>query len=197
MTAASQGKDISISNLAAFLDATANFAPIYVGGTFAYVSGDDPNTTDKQEGGTLTGGWDWNPCLLLFSTYDVTNWVGPVYGYNAIAPTAPGKPGTSMVDGPMTNAWFFQGRVGVKPIPELDIMLSVSYATADQKPAGFTGGTYGTEVDLTGTYKITNNLSYMLGFGYLFTGDYFKGKDTGSTTVDNDYILMNKLTLTF
>jgi hypothetical protein len=190
------GKDVSISNLAAFLDATANFAPIYVGGTLAYVSGDDPNTTDKQEGGTLTGGWDWNPCLLLFSTYDVTKWVGPVYGYNATAPTGPGKPGTSMIDGPMTNAWFFQGRVGVKPIPELDTMLSVSYAKADQKPVGFTGGTYGTEVDLTGTYKITNNLSYMLGFGYLFTGDYFNGKN-GNNKVDDDYILMNKLTLSF
>jgi hypothetical protein len=190
------GKDVSISNLAAFLDATANFTPIYVGGTLAYVSGDDPNTTDKQEGGTLTGGWDWNPCLLLFSTYDVTKWVGPVYGYNATAPTGPGKPGTSMVDGPMTNAWFFQGRVGVKPIPELDTMLSVSYAKADQKPVGFTGGTYGTEVDLTGTYKITNNLSYMLGFGYLFTGDYFNGKN-GNNKVDDDYILMNKLTLSF
>ena len=80
-----------------------------------------------------------------------------------------------MVDGPMSNAWFFQGRVGVKPIADLDIMLSISYAKVDKKPAGFTGGTYGTEVDLTGTYKITNNLSYMLGFGYLFTGDYFKG----------------------
>jgi hypothetical protein len=190
------GRDVSISNLSAFLDATATFAPIYVGGTLAYVSGDDPNTTDKQEGGTLTGGWDWNPCLLLFSTYDVTKWVGPVYGYNATAPTAPGKPGTSMVDGPMTNAWFFQGRVGVKPTTQLDAMLSVSYAKADQKPTGFTGGTYGTEVDLTGTYKITNNLSYMLGFGYLFTGDYFNGKD-GNNKVDDDYILMNKLTLSF
>jgi hypothetical protein len=76
-------------------------------------------------------------------------------------------------------------------------MLSVSYATADKKPAGFTNSTYGTEVDLTGTYKITNNLSYMLGVGYLFTGDYFKGKDTGSNKVVDDYILMNKLTLTF
>ena len=36
-------------------------------------------------------------------------------------------------------------------------------------------GNYGWEIDLTGTYKITNNLSYMLGAGYLFTGDIFKG----------------------
>ncbi len=188
--------DVSISNLTAFLDATANFAPFYVGGTVAYVSGDDPSTADKQEGGTLTGGLDWNPCLLLFSYYDLTNWVGPVYGYNPTAPTAPGKAGTSMVDGPMSNAWFFQGRVGVKPMPELDIMLSLSYAKVDREPTGFTGGSYGTEVDLTGTYKITNNLSYMLGVGYLFTGDYFKGTN-GNNNIDNDYLLINKLTLTF
>ena len=96
----------------------------------------------------------------------------------------------------MNNAWFFQGRVGVKPTTQLDAMLSVSYAKADQKPAGFTGGTYGTEVDLTGTYKITNNLRYMVGFGYLFTGDYFKGYDPNASIRDN-YILINKLTLTF
>jgi hypothetical protein len=75
-------------------------------------------------------------------------------------------------------------------------MLSLSYAQADKKPAGFTGGAYGTEVDLTGTYKITNNLSYLLGVGYLFTGDYFKGTN-GSNKIDDDYMLINKLTLTF
>jgi hypothetical protein len=177
--------EVTIDNLSGWIDATANFAPVYVGATFAYVSGDDPGTKDKQEGGTLNGGQDWNPCLILFNYYDVANWVGTVYGYDS-----------SKVTGPMSNAWFFQGRVGVKPIPELDAMLSVSYAKADQKPSGFTGGTYGTEVDLTGTYKITNNLSYMLGVGYLFTGDYFKGKN-GENKIDDDYMLINKLTLTF
>jgi len=39
----------------------------------------------------------------------------------------------SVVNGEMANAWFFQGRVGVKPTPQLDAMLSVSYATADKK----------------------------------------------------------------
>jgi hypothetical protein len=179
--------EVTIDNLSGWIDATANFAPIYVGGTFAYVSGDDPGTKDKQEGGTLNGGQDWNPCLILFNYYDVANWVGTVSGYDS-----------SKVTGPMSNAWFFQGRIGAKPTPQWDAMLSVSYATADKKPAGYTGGTYGTEVDLTGTYKITNNLSYMLGVGYLFTGDYFKGKDTGSSNkVNDDYLLMNKLTLTF
>jgi hypothetical protein len=178
--------DVKLENISGWIDATATFAPVYVGATIAYVSGDDPGTTDRQEGGTLKGGNDWNPCLIMFNYYDVANWVGAVQGYNS-----------SIVTGPMTNAWFGQGRVGVTPTPQLDAMLSVSYAMADKKPSGFANGTYGTEVDFTGTYKITNNLSYMLGIGYLFTGDYFKGHDSPETKVNDDYIVMNKLTLTF
>jgi hypothetical protein len=184
--------DVKLDNLSAFVDATATFAPVYVGGTFAYVSGDDPSTSDKREGGTLKGGYDWNPCLIMFNYYDTYNWSGAINGYDG-----------SVVNGGMNNAWFFQGRVGVKPTPQWDAMLSVSYATADKKPdpykSGYTyaNGTYGTEIDITGTYKITNNLSYMLGAGYLFTGDYFKGYDSSSYELVDDFILINKLTLTF
>jgi hypothetical protein len=177
--------DVTMENWSGWVDATANFAPFYVGGTFAYVSGDDPNTKDRQEGGSLDGGRDWNPCLILFNYYDRTNWVGALAG-NA----------TSTNSGPLTNAWFYQGRVGVKPFADLDIVASVSYASADKKPAGFVGGSYGWEMDVTGNYKITNNLSYMLGIGYLFTGDYFKGTD-GNSHVGDDYMLINKLVLNF
>jgi hypothetical protein len=81
-------------------------------------------------------------------------------------------------------------------MPQLDTMMSVSYAQADKKPLGYTGDAYGWEVDVTGTYKITNNLSYMLGIGYLFTGDYYKGSTAGAELTD-DYMLINKLTLSF
>jgi hypothetical protein len=187
--------NMSISAWSVFLDATANIGPVYVGGSFAWLSGDDPGTTDKIEGGRVnTAGLDWNPCLILFNNDVVNYWVGGIQGHSA-----------SQVGGEMSNAYFFQGRVGVKPIPQLDAMISVSYAAADKKPDpkeyGITygGSNYGVEVDVTGTYKITNNLSYMLGFGYLFTGDYFKGYDYAGAnykTVD-DYMVINKLTLTF
>jgi hypothetical protein len=36
----------------------------------------------------------------------------------------------------------------------------------------------------------------MLGFGYLMTGDYFKGT-SDANQVTNDYLVINKLTLTF
>ena len=132
--------------LAGWIDATANLDMFYVGGTVAYVSGDDPGTKDKYEGfaAIVNGGIDWNPCLIMFNN-DITYWVGNVAGNTG-----------SSISGPMANAWFGQLRGGAKPTPQWDAMLSVSYAQADKKPspiAGVTygGGTYGTEIDLTGT----------------------------------------------
>ena len=192
-----EGPSVSLGALSVFVDATANFGMFYGGLTGAYLSGDDPGTHDKVEGGINNGGLDWNPCLIMFNTETLGYWVGPITGHT-----------NSVVDNLMTNAWFGQLRAGVKPTPQWDIMLALSYAMADKKPNNpenplgsrtYGNGTYGTEVDLTGTYKITNNLSYMLGVGYLFTGDYFKGFDRageGYKIVD-DYMLINKLTLSF
>lgn len=175
--------DVTEESLSGWVDATATFNIVYFGATFAYVSGDNPDTKDKIEGGALNGGTDWNPCLILWN-YDRGYWAGALNGQ-----------GTSTIGTAMANAFFYQARAGVRPTDKLDIMASVSYAYADKKPTGYASDKYGWEVDLTATYKITNNLSYMLGAGYLFTGDYFKGATTGD--INNDYMLINKLTLTF
>ena len=176
--------DITLDNLSAYVDALADFGMLYAGGTVAYVSGDDPGTADKREGGTLTGGRDWQPCLIMWN-YERTNWAGNLTGYNNAAQ-----------DTRMANGYLFQIRGGVKPVAALNIMASVSYAQVDKKPANFLNGDYGYEVDLTATYKITNNLSYMLGAGYLFTGDYYKGQ-SDANHLSNDFLVLNKLTLTF
>jgi hypothetical protein len=176
--------DVSISSLAVYVNAVADFGMFYGGGTFAYISGDDPSTSDKAEGGFLNGGADWNPCLIMFNQ-DITYWAGAIPGYSGTANSSA-----------MSNAWFGQGKVGVRPIAPLDINASLSYAQADKKPLGVINDLYGWEVDVTGTYKLTNNLSYMLGVGYLFTGDYYKGASNANRVNDN-YMLINKLTLTF
>ena len=181
--------DVQMENWSGWIDATADFGMVYFGGTFAYVSGDDPGTLNKQEGGTLNGGIDWTPTLIMFNQ-DRNYWVGAITGYISSGTTATSNAGT------MTNAWFGQGRVGVKPIPALDIMASISYATADKRPTGVLNSTYGWEVDVTGTYKITNNLSYMLGVGYWSVGDYYRGSSNANQLTD-DFMLINKLTLTF
>jgi hypothetical protein len=164
-----------------YFDALADFGMFYAGGTIAYVSGD--NTADDEITGNLNAGRDWMPTLIMFN-YDLTNWVGAIPGY-----------GTASMSGPMTNAIFGQLRGGVRPIAALDIMGSISYAQAAKRPAGYAEKDYGVELDLTATYKITNNLSYMLGVGYLFTGDYYKAG--GTTDVEDNFIVLNKLTLTF
>ncbi|MDP2852814.1 MAG: hypothetical protein Q8O28_01060 [Smithellaceae bacterium] len=177
--------DKKLENISGWVDATADFGMFYAGGSIAYVSGDDPGTTDKTEGGLINGGRDWSPCLIMWN-YERTNWAGSLIGHDALANQ----------DTAMANGWFFQIRGGVKPIAALDIRASVSYANADKKPANFWYNAYGYEVDLTATYKITNNLSYMLGAGYLFTGDYYKGT-ADPNKLSNDFLVINKLTLTF
>ncbi|MRR16995.1 MAG: hypothetical protein EG826_11125 [Deltaproteobacteria bacterium] len=179
--------DVKLQNYTGYVDATADFGMFYAGGSVAFVSGDDPATTDKNEGGIINGGRDWKPCLIMWN-YDRTNWAGALTGWN----------GTNQ-DTAMANGWFAQGRVGVRPVAALDIMASVSWAHADKTPsATWQSRDYGYEVDLTATYKITNNLSYMLGGGYLFAGDWYKGINAGGTNqIQNDFMVINKLTLTF
>ena len=177
--------DVDLSQLNAYIDALVDFGMFYVGGTAAYVSGDDPATTTKAEGGTLDGGADWNPCLIMFN-WDRFFWAGTIPGHGDAANTG----------GALVNAWFGQVRGGVRPIAALNIGASVAYATADKKPTGVLNSDYGYEVDLTATYKITNNLSYMLGAGYLITGDYYKGT-SNANNITNDFLVINKLTLTF
>ena len=179
--------DIDISSWYAYVDALADFGMFYVGLTGAFVSGDD-NPTDDKNKGTLDAGRDWNPLLILFN-YDRTYWGGNLAGWN----------GTD-ANNAMTNALFGMVRAGVRPIADLDIMMAVAYAEADKKATRAGAATlndeYGWEIDVTATYKITNNLSYMLGVGYLFTGDYYEGSAAGQDTQDN-FIVLNKLTLTF
>ena len=178
--------DVDIYALAGWLDVVGDFGMFYIGGTFAYVSGDDFSTTDKQEGGTLAGGNDFTPCLIMFNA-DRNYWAGSLSGYNSTA-----------MSSPLTNAYFFQLRAGVRPIDKLDIKASIAYAVADKTPAAtWESRKYGYEVDLTATYKITNNLSYMLGLGYWVVGDYFYGSTSANRDLANEFLVINKLTLTF
>jgi hypothetical protein len=190
--------NVKLDNLAAWVDATVDLGMVYFGASVAYVAGDDIGTTDKKEGGVITGGYDWNPCLILFNS-DRYYWAGQLPGYDgSVNPNNNDNPYLSTNNGGMTNAWFFQGRVGVKPTDKLDIMAAVSYANADRKPtATWLYNSYGWEADVTATYKITNNLSYMLGAGYLWTGKYFYGQSETMRNLANDYLIINKLTLTF
>jgi len=173
--------DQDINSLSAWLDADANFGMFSVGGSLAYVQGDDdPNEINNQ----LTGGRDWNPCLIMYNNNMFYTWIGPMAGGN-----------NENVDGELTNAIFAQVRGSVTPMPKLTAGMSLSMAQADEDFGG--DSDKGFEVDLTGTYKITNNLSYMLGGAYWMVGDYYKGNTTTNNDLEDQFMVINKLTLTF
>jgi len=186
------GADVKIDSWMAYLDAVADLGMFYAGGTVAWVEG-DKNFADTKLQGAFNAGRDWNPMLIMFNN-DLTYWLGAVNGWNGW-PAGTYKNG---IEGPMSNAWFVSLRGGVRPVADLTIGAAVAYAWADKKPASVPSlkKDYGIELDVTATYRITNNLSYMLGGAYLWTGDYFKAGVSSNKVADN-YLLINKLTLTF
>jgi hypothetical protein len=201
------GQNLSAEAMALYLHGKADIGPAYVGGQFIYIRGDDPTTTDKIEGSLaamLLAGDAFNPCLILWSG-EYTTWVNNLTG-NALGTNQFTGKG-NRVDTYMDNVWFYQVYAGFKPVAKADIMMSLTYAYADKKPTltgaapavgneQFLNDSYGTEIDLVAKYKLFDNLEYMLGASYLFTGDYFKGVNNAFKT-DNNYLLMHKLTLSF
>jgi hypothetical protein len=177
-----------------YILANVDLKPAYVGAVAFYASG-DKKTTDangtgtKYEGGVKTGN-DFNPCLILMN-YDMGRWYGNLGSGYALAS------GGNNID----NVFGAQLFAGLKPIPKLDVKLSATYAKLNEDPlytatTSIVGKDLGYEADLTASYKIYDNLEYMIGFGYLWAGDAFKGTNP-SYKIDNDYLVTHKLTLTF
>jgi hypothetical protein len=176
------------------LDAWAFYAngkyttgPFYVGALFSYESGDDPNSLDKQEGSVMQTLWlgkNYDVFLLMFNdalnTW-VTNWVG--YSGASI---------NTFED----NCILWKAYAGWNVTPKLRLEAGYGMAKADIAPNGFVDNNYGSEFDIFATYKIYDNLTYMIGFGYWWVGDYFKGTSSANV-IDDDYLLTHKLTLTF
>jgi len=177
-------EDKDLSGISAYLYAKFNMGPAYVGGQFGYVEGNDPNSYDMEQG--YYDNADWDPCLILFN-YWLTIYQGNL-----------GGDATSYAYGwlGLNNGFLYQVFAGFKPMDTLTLHASLTYAYADQKPLNYVDEEYGTEVDISATWKIYDNLEYYIGFGYLFTGDYFKGTDA-NTKIEDDYLLMHKLQLTF
>jgi len=170
--------DVDLEGLRVYLKAKYNIGSSYVGGLFAFVQGDDPNTA-AVENMNMDSGGDWDPMLILF---------------NDNCPTTLGT-GVAATGTSMTNGSIYQVFAGTA-IDKLALKASLSMAKADEKPTGFADDDYGTEFDLEASYKIYDNLTYSAGFGYLWAGDYYKGDDA-TNKIDNTYLLMNKLQVSF
>jgi hypothetical protein len=178
-------QDMDYESWRGYIMANVDLAPAYVGAVAFYASGDDPTTLDKAEG-SLTTGSDFSPCLILMN-YDLSKWYGPVGNYVAV------RNNTS-------NILAGQLFAGIKPMPKLDVKFSITTARVNEDKVTATTSLVskklGYEADLTAAYKIYDNLEYMIGFGYLWAGDAFKGTNSANK-VENDYIVTHKLSLVF
>lgn len=213
----SNAQDVSLTAWGAYVNGKFDFKPFYVGAQGVYIGGDDNETPDKVTGslaGMLTANYGFNRSLILWNS-DYGDNLGAMQGNIPAATGYNRRTGvTYAVNQFMDNVWFGQIYAGVKPIPKLDLKASFSMARADKTPksdvgavgsAGYYSGAavqefvsnnYGNELDVTAEYKIYDNLTYMIGGGYLWTGDYFKGYDSGAA-VRNNYLLTHRLTLNF
>ena len=193
-------QDQDLKAWGAYLKGRFNFGPAYAGALFAYASGDD--LSDPTKATTKPGGMGPNfaPALILgndaLNTWE--NGTGVAAPINAIVSTE------------KRNMIVYNAFIGANPTPKLNVELALTYATVDKTALARNAVTgvvteadsnkLGTELDVKATYKIYDNLSYMVGAGYLWAGDYFRGNTpVGAVprTIDNDYILLNQLTLAF
>jgi len=188
--------DIDFTQYGIYMMANVDLAPAYVGGIFAWSSGDDGEDANKKKQGMFAAlGLNQAVNLsLMMMSYEYTNQIGKRTGDASIQ-------AADQIGYASDNMQFYQIFAGIKPMKDLDVKASLSYARATEKPrdaagAKFEDSVIGTEFDLTATYKIYNNLSYMVGFGYLWVGDYFKGTNAAAKT-ENDYLLMHQLLLSF
>jgi hypothetical protein len=119
-----------------------------------------------------------------------------------------GNAGSKGIKTYIDNVWMYQIFGDYSATSKLNLTASFTYAYADKKPTMdmtkpvsaanpvFLSNKLGSELDFILKYKIYDNLEYMIGAAYLWTGDYFKGTDPNARLA-NDYLLTHKLTLTF
>ncbi len=196
--------DVDISAWGAYIKGRFNFGPAYAGALFSYASGDDLADKDKSKVKPGGAGTNFAPALILMN--DALNtWTN---GAGIVSTANMAQVGTDK-----KNTLIYNIFAGVNPTPKLNIEAALTYATVDKKAltrnaadtAVLEAGSnkLGTEFDVKATYKIYDNLSYMVGAGYLWAGDYFKYSANAAKTavvernIENDYILLNQLTLAF
>jgi hypothetical protein len=189
----SKPADTDITGQGIYVGAQYNMGAAYVGGRFMYASGDDPTTSDKIEGG-LNASLGYGRDKAIFGEFNTILFSDDYHDYNVT------KGNSVELAGQMDNVFEYQIYGGFKPMPKLELMARFSILKADQDVG--TGASkvlskdYGKELDVKATYNIFDQLTYNVGFAYLWTGDYFKGTST-TQSIENIYYLQHWIELTF
>ena len=171
------GTDSDLTTLAVMADVGMKCDKLDIGMMFIYGSGDDDATdNDTENVGQL--GEQFQP-------------------YNVLTGATTGMMSNdfSGTDSDMTTAGIIS--LGLHADYAVSDVLSLNSAIVYAEAADARTGVddeYGWEVDLGVAYKLMNNLTYQVDFGYLAAGDFFedvKGED------DSIYTLTHRLTMEF
>ena len=188
----SGASDIDIDGLGAYGKVRMNLGPVYFGAMALYSQGDDGSDPTKVKMGPQSQ--DLFVGLLLgndeLQTYTNSsgNGSGPAGGTNVN--------GVTPYDSGKANTIMYSAFVGANPTPKLNVEMIAVSASKDKIASSYVSKNLGIELDVIAKYKIFDNLTYMVGAGYLWTGDYFKGTNSANL-IGNDYILLNRLSLSF
>ena len=105
-----------------YLNPKYTMGAFYGGLEFAYITGDDPTSTDKNESG-VAGGQAWDP-MLIYGNYWNTKYQGAIGAGSGVA----GSPVLNGGGGNETNLKMFKPYVGWKVNPQLEVVASVCLA---------------------------------------------------------------------
>jgi len=179
--------DVDVSGLAFYVNVKYSMGPAYVGAFYGYCEGDDPNTADDNELGPT--GNDWDLGLILFGDEDWNvNLAGP--GLN-MGPEF-GNSGAGADDGGKAYGIY----AGMTVMEGMSVKAAFVTGSADETAGSALDDDFGKEFDLELTYKINEAVTYNAGFGYLWTGDYWKG-NVAAAELEDTYLLHHSLQWNF
>ncbi|MEW6328110.1 MAG: hypothetical protein AB1487_11055 [Thermodesulfobacteriota bacterium] len=174
-----------------------------VGVATAFTSGDDSAGDSDYDVGPASG-LDFQPLYIVYGPYgnilnsslmDTTRKAG-------YSNTAGEQFGLPAVDGgandTATGSQVYWLYADYQVNPQLAVHGALGVAYADKvNSALYQDDEFGTEFDLGLKYQLMSNLAYELHFGYLWTGDFFKGTSANNYNTDDVYQIDHSLTLSF
>ncbi|MFZ5798202.1 MAG: porin family protein [Desulfobulbaceae bacterium] len=161
-----------VDGFAFMLSGTGKFDALTAALTYAYISGADGN--DEAYDSANGTGWDFEPLYILTGTATnvLNGYRGPNFG-GSLARTA--------------GAHLLVGSADYAASEDLTLHGAVGWGQADEAP-GILDDSYGWEVNLGMAYKLYDNLTYELHFGWWATGDFF---ELGGLTETEDVMLLS------
>ncbi|MEW6328194.1 MAG: hypothetical protein AB1487_11500 [Thermodesulfobacteriota bacterium] len=195
------GQDIDRGGWGYYVNLGMKKDALTVGVATAFTSGDD-NASDADYDVGPASGLDFQPLYIVYGPYgnilnsslmDTTRKAG----YSNVT-----KFGTPETDGgandTATGSQVYWLYADYEVNPQLAVHGALGIAYADKiNNSLYQDDEFGTEFDLGLKYQLMSNLAYELHFGYLWTGDFFKGAAADNYTTDDVYQIDHSLTLSF